>query len=230
MRNRFIKVWPNAFVTIIAGVIGALLVSGLLATGRWLGVSSLQLEEILGVLVTGSAELTYTWAIGFGWHLLNGAFFAFIYAFCFKKLGRGGISTGAALRSGPLVTCFFVSRAFAGRARFVAFAHCRRRCIWGQRIIRLFLARAFSIWRCGWSFLSAPEFANRFAQPRNRDHRTRSCPLKQKSYRREGSDEKHTGLPHKFENSKTYLGKRRYSVLTLTGRSLPSSANLPRRV
>jgi hypothetical protein len=97
MRNRFIKVWPNAFVTIIAGVIGALLVSGLLATGRWLGVSSLQLEEILGVLVTGSAELTYTWAIGFGWHLLNGAFFAFIYAFCFKKLGRGGISAGAAL-------------------------------------------------------------------------------------------------------------------------------------
>lgn len=119
MRNRFIKAWPNRFVAVLIGVIGALLMSALLLTGRLMGVSSLRLEEVLGILLTGNPASSWVFPLGLAWHIINGGVFGLVYSACFKKLERGGASTGAALGAAHwLMASLFLGLLLAARSVF----------------------------------------------------------------------------------------------------------------
>lgn len=73
------------------GVLGAFLMSALLALARWSGLTQFNLSMFLGSFIT--QEFTVgTWVLGFVWHLINGGVFAVAYCSIFKA--SGGATTG----------------------------------------------------------------------------------------------------------------------------------------
>jgi hypothetical protein len=85
--------------TFMAGVLGALIVAILMSIVAWLGLSPLDLEQLLGSFITRQHGFS-TWLLGFAWHLINGGVFALFYAAVFKALQISGASKGALLGVG----------------------------------------------------------------------------------------------------------------------------------
>jgi hypothetical protein len=76
---------------------------GVLAAAQisiWMSIPFFSIELFLGGLLTSRSNATFTWLLGFVWHLLNGGIFAIIYRAIFRTIGRGGPAVGALLGLG----------------------------------------------------------------------------------------------------------------------------------
>ncbi len=104
---------PSLSRTFQVGVIAATFMSILAQISIWMSIPFFSFELFLGALITGQKSGSFTWLIGFAWHLLNGGIFALIYRAIFRAIGRGGAGFGSLLGLGqwfvagmllPLVT------------------------------------------------------------------------------------------------------------------------------
>lgn len=81
---------------VAGGLAGALSMSALLLLLRAVGLSSMNLELLLGSAVTRSVDGS-AWLVGFGVHLCFGVLFALVYGSVLQAARRGGPTAGAAL-------------------------------------------------------------------------------------------------------------------------------------
>ena len=77
-----------------AGILGAGVMSGVLAAARASGITEINLELMLGSLITRDAD-PGTWVLGFALHLLLGGFIGMAYAAGFRAIARSGWMIGA---------------------------------------------------------------------------------------------------------------------------------------
>ena len=84
------SIYPRAFGY---GVLGAFMMTVLLALVRWVGLTQFNISMFLGSMITQEFTAT-TWAIGFAWHLLNGGIFGMVYAGIFRATGSASAGKG----------------------------------------------------------------------------------------------------------------------------------------
>lgn len=85
---------PGSYASAFAaGVLGAFILTVLMAIGRVSGLDVFNIELVLGSMLTRTLN-PGTWMLGFIWHLINGGIFACIYAFGFRTLNRASASLG----------------------------------------------------------------------------------------------------------------------------------------
>jgi len=85
--------WNRA---INAGFRGAAAMTVLMVVLRTLGVSSMNLETMLGSMVTSTPDFG-SWGLGFLIHLIAGGVFGIVYGFIMESLGRTGWSVGVGI-------------------------------------------------------------------------------------------------------------------------------------
>lgn len=81
---------------IVAGMIGAVLMTATLSLARGVGVTTLDLPMLLGALLTHEVS-SLTWLLGLGMHLGIGAVIALGYAVFFECVGAAGPTRGMAV-------------------------------------------------------------------------------------------------------------------------------------
>lgn len=81
--------------TMLAGVLGGLFITVVMAAARASGLISLNLEQIFGTLLLGASGVG-TWIVGLILHLAFSAIFALVYAEAFRRIHRANWKTGAA--------------------------------------------------------------------------------------------------------------------------------------
>jgi len=85
--------WNRA---INAGFLGAAAMTVLMIALRTLGLTTMNLETMLGSMVTSTPDFG-SWGLGFLIHLIAGALFGIVYGFVLERLGRTGWSVGVSI-------------------------------------------------------------------------------------------------------------------------------------
>jgi len=85
--------WNRA---INAGFLGAAAMTVLMIAMRALGVTSMNLEAMLGSMVTAIPDFG-SWGLGFLIHLIAGGVFGIVYGFLMESLGRTGWLVGVGI-------------------------------------------------------------------------------------------------------------------------------------
>jgi hypothetical protein len=85
--------WNRA---INAGFLGAVAMTVFMIALRTLGVTSLNLEILLGSMVTSTSDIG-SWGLGFLIHLIAGALFGIVYGLIMESLGRTGWVVGVGI-------------------------------------------------------------------------------------------------------------------------------------
>ena len=85
--------WNRA---INAGFLGAAAMTVLMIALRMLGITSMNLETMLGSMATSTADFG-SWGLGFLIHLIAGGIFGILYGFVMENLGRTGWSVGVGI-------------------------------------------------------------------------------------------------------------------------------------
>lgn len=75
------------------GVLGAFMMTVLLALLRWTGLTEFNISMFLGSMISQDFTAT-SWVLGFAWHLINGGIFGLIYGAVFKAVGGAGAGRG----------------------------------------------------------------------------------------------------------------------------------------
>ena len=78
------------------GVLGALLMTVLMALMRWVGLTAFNFPAFLGSMLTQDFSAA-TWVAGFVWHLINGGIFGLVYGAVFKATGRANAGRGTVI-------------------------------------------------------------------------------------------------------------------------------------
>lgn len=78
------------------GVLGAFMMSVLLALARWVGLTEFNFPMFLGTMITHEFTAT-TFFLGLAWHLFNGGVFGVIYGGIFKASGEASAGRGTLL-------------------------------------------------------------------------------------------------------------------------------------
>lgn len=85
--------WNRA---INAGFLGAAAMTILMIALRTLGITSMNLETMLGSMATSTPDFG-SWGLGFLIHLIAGGVFGIVYGFLMENLGRTGWSVGVGI-------------------------------------------------------------------------------------------------------------------------------------
>jgi hypothetical protein len=101
------EVAMNGRIAVRAGVAGALAMTGLMLALRASGATRMNLEMMLGSLVTARLDPA-TWLLGFGLHLAAGAGIGLLYASLMEALRVTGASVGLGM---GIVHSFFAGLA-----------------------------------------------------------------------------------------------------------------------
>ncbi|MEX0799212.1 MAG: hypothetical protein WD025_07190 [Bacteriovoracaceae bacterium] len=78
------------------GILGAFIMTVLMALMRWVGMTTFNLPMFLGSMLTQEFNAS-TWVVGFIWHLINGGIFGLVYAAVFKGVGKASAGKGTLL-------------------------------------------------------------------------------------------------------------------------------------